>query len=87
MKIRIEKDKALRCLVAFVIAVVVAALYKLCGSTAVDASGLAWITTFVICIGKMVYKEEKCGGSDSRDWLVEVVGNTIGSLFAFLLIM
>ena len=82
---KISYDKLLHCMVAFILAIVFALLFKCFKFSPVDGAGLAWIATFIVSIGKEVYDEVKYGGADNKDWLADVVGMTIGALCALLL--
>lgn len=80
-----ETDKQLHILSTFSIAVIASAIYKTFGNCAVDAAGLAWMTTLAAAIGKEIYDEAKYKGGDKRDWIADIIGMTAGSLTALWL--
>lgn len=82
---KISIDKLLHCMVAFILAIVFALLFKWFKFSPIDAAGLAWIATFIVGMGKEVYDEVTKKNSESKDWLADAVGMTIGALCAMLL--
>lgn len=82
---KISIDKLLHCMAAFILAIVFALVFKCFKFQPVETAGLAWIATFIVGMGKEIYDEVTKKNSESKDWLADAVGMTIGALCALLL--
>ena len=82
-----EKDKVLHVLLSLVISLLAAVVVKLIGGDKFEVLGAAWFAGFVAGFGKEMYDEHVCKMSDSADWAADIIGTTIGTLIAFLLVV
>ena len=83
----IPADKWAHFALCLVIALVTAVIVKLCGGDAASVLAFAWGAGFVAGFAKEIYDEIKTKSSDSYDWLADVIGTTLGTLVAYLLVL
>lgn len=80
-----EKDKILHFLISMIVALFTAVLVRLLGGDAYDVIWYAWIVGFIAGMGKELYDKWSYDGADDKDWGADVLGTTVGMLFAYLL--
>ena len=83
----IPVDKWIHFALCLVIALVTAVIVKLCGGDAASVLAFAWGAGFVAGFAKEINDEIKRKISDSYDWLADVIGTTLGTLVAYLLVL
>ena len=83
----IPVDKWIHFALCLVIALVTAVIVKLCGGDAASVLAFAWGAGFLAGLAKEIYDEIKSKSSDSYDWLADVIGTTLGTLVAYLLVL
>ena len=83
----IPADKWAHFALCLVIALVTAVIVKLCGGDAASVLAFAWGAGFLVGLAKEIYDEIKSKSSDSYDWLADVIGTTLGTLIAYLLVL
>ena len=83
----IPADKWAHFALCLVIALVTAVIVKLCGGDAASVLAFAWGAGFLAGLAKEIYDEIKSKSSDSYDWLADVIGTTLGTLVAYLLVL
>ena len=83
----IPADKWAHFALCLVIALVTAVIVKLCGGDAASVLAFAWGAGFLAGLAKEIYDEIKSKSSDSYDWLADVIGTTLGTLVAYILVL
>lgn len=83
----IPADKWAHFALSLVIALVTAVIVKVCGGDAASVLAFAWGAGFLAGLAKEIYDEIKSKSSDSYDWLADVIGTTLGTLAAYLLVL
>lgn len=83
----IPADKWAHFALSLVIALVTAVIVKLCGGDTASVLAFAWGAGFVAGFAKEILDEIKSKSSDSYDWLADVIGTTLGTLVAYLLVL
>ena len=83
----IPADKWAHFALCLVIALVTAVIVKVCGGDAASVLAFAWGAGFLAGLAKEIYDEIKSKSSDSYDWLADVIGTTLGTLAAYLLVL
>ena len=83
----IPVDKWVHFALCLVIALVTAVIVKLCGGDAASVLAFAWGAGFLAGLAKEIYDEIKSKSSDSYDWLADVIGTTLGTLVAYILVL
>jgi VanZ family protein len=83
----IPADKWAHFALSLVIALVTAVIVKVCGGDAASVLAFAWGAGFVAGFAKEILDEIKSKSSDSYDWLADVIGTTLGTLVAYLLVL
>jgi VanZ family protein len=82
-----DKDKVLHFALCLIIALVAAVIVKICGGDAFKVLAGGWFAGFIAGIVKEIYDEVKYKGSDSADWAADIIGTTVGTLMAFILVL
>lgn len=83
----ISADKWTHFALSLVISLVTAVIVKACGGDAPSVLAFAWGAGFVAGLAKEILDEIKSKSSDSYDWLADVIGTTLGTLIAYLLVL
>lgn len=82
-----DKDKILHVLLSLVISMAAAVVAKWLGCDKFDILWVAWSVGFLSGFAKEVYDEKFSDGSDSGDWCADLIGTTIGTITAFVLVV
>lgn len=85
--VSIPADKWAHFALCLVIALVTAVVVKLCGGDAASVLAAAWGVGFLAGFAKEILDEIKSKSSDSYDWLADVIGTTLGTLVAYILVL
>lgn len=83
----IPADKWAHFALSLVIALVTAVIVKVCGGDAASVLAFAWGAGFLAGFAKEILDEIKSKCSDSYDWLADVIGTTLGTLVAYILVL
>ena len=79
-----DNDKVLHFALCFIISMVAACVCKIFGVGAIETMAAAWFAGFMAGFAKELYDEISHGDSDSRDWLADVLGTTLGTLVSLI---
>lgn len=77
-----ETDKQLHILACFVIAAIAAVVFRTFGNIVIDSVCFGWLTAFAVGAGKEIYDEWETNTGDVRDWIADIIGYTLGCLYA-----
>ena len=81
-----EKDKVLHVLLSLVISLVAAVVAKAFGGDKFVVLGSAWFAGYLAGLAKELYDYQVCKISDSVDWAADLIGTTVGTIIAFILV-
>ena len=81
------KDKILHFALCLVISIVAACIVKACGGDKYAILAGGWFAGFFAGVVKELYDEWKYKGADENDWAADVLGTTLGTILAFLLVV
>lgn len=82
----IPQDKLLHFTMSMIIALFTGCIAKFFGADKFVVLGAAWFVGLAFGFAKELYDEKFQNGADSKDWVVDVIGTSVGTLIAFLLV-
>lgn len=81
------KDKVMHFALSFMIAIGAACVCKIFGGDTWSTIAAAWFAGFFAGVFKELYDEYRHGGADEKDWAADIVGTTLGTIVALILVI
>ena len=81
-----EKDKWIHATICLLVALTTAVITKHYTTDKYMITCFAWFAGFVAGVAKEIYDDLKSNGSDSADWAADVIGDTVATIYVFLLV-
>lgn len=82
-----DKDKLLHVLLTYGIALLAACIAKPFTSNPFSIVAAAWFAGFAAGLAKEIYDESKKTGSDSADWLADIIGTAVATIEVLILVI
>jgi VanZ family protein len=84
--INIPKDKVMHFTLSFLISLVCCSIATKYTNNIWYGIGFSWIVTFIIGMGKEICDELRYHGSEAYDWLADVIGFLVATIYSIIFI-
>ena len=81
-----QTDKQLHMMACFIASCVMTSIFLAFDNPVGDAVGLGWMCAFGIAAIKEIYDEITYKGGDVLDWIADIIGFCVGTLFMWWLL-
>lgn len=82
-----DADKVMHFALSFFISMLAACITKICGGDTWSTMAAAWFAGFFAGVFKELYDEYRHGDADEKDWAADIVGTTLGTIVALILVI
>ena len=81
---KVGTDKVIHFALSFLVSVLAAAMAKVLGCEPFTVMAVAWFAGFIAGLAKEIHDEIEYHSADSRDWIADVLGTTLGTLVSLI---